>query len=160
MDIKSPCADDCITLFSDTVYRLALAHMGNRFDADDVYQDVFLKLSARIRTFENSEHAKAWLIRATVNRCKSLKTSAWFRKTKPLDETAPSPEPPDPESDLVPYLQLLPNKYRPVIHLFYGEELSVKEIAEVLKAKESTVRAWLTRARAILREKLKGDCFL
>jgi len=154
-------ADSCITEFSDTVYRLALAHMGNRFDADDVYQDIFLKLAAKPRVFENSEHAKAWLIRATVNRCKSLKTSAWFRKTKTFDaleESIVFPE--NPESDLVPYLQLLPNKYRPVIHLFYGEELSVKEIAEILKAKESTVRAWLTRARAILREKLKGDYFL
>jgi len=152
-----PPSDDCITgalsEYSDTVYRLALAHMGNKHDADDVFQDVFLRLVAKPRKFDGKEHMKAWLIRVTINRCKSVKNSAWLKKTQPLDENTPFFEQ-DGERDLAAYLQLLPKKYRAVVHLFYCEELSVKEIGEVLKAKESTVRTWLTRARAILREKL------
>jgi RNA polymerase sigma-70 factor (ECF subfamily) len=149
--------------YSDTVYRLAFAQMRTKHDADDVFQDVFLALVSKPRSFSNDEHLKAWLIRATVNRCKTLKTSAWFNRIVPLTEletTAVTFEQ-DCENDLSEYLALLPQKYRAVIHLFYYEEMPVAQISKVLKAKESTVRTWLTRARAILREKLstKGDYF-
>jgi RNA polymerase sigma-70 factor (ECF subfamily) len=83
--------------------------------------------------------------------------SAWFQKTEPLDDRIAFRT--KDEADLFEYCKLLPQKYRSVIHLFYGEELSVKQISEILRAREPTVRAWLTRARAILREKLKGDYF-
>jgi RNA polymerase sigma-70 factor (ECF subfamily) len=135
------------------VYRLALAQMKSKHDAEDVLQDVFIRYISKPRVFESEEHRKAWLIRVTINRSKSL-LSAWFRKNEPLDENIvfETAE----QSDLFEYLTLLPQKYRSVIHLFYSEDLSVKEISEILNAKESTVRAWLTRARSILRKKLKG----
>jgi RNA polymerase sigma-70 factor (ECF subfamily) len=79
---------------------------------------------------------------------------AWFRKTEPLDDSLEAET--GIENDLSEYLALLPQKYRGVIHLFYYEELSVKQISEILGAKESTVRTWLTRARSILGEKLRG----
>jgi len=137
---------------------LALTHTGNKHDAEDIFQEVFLALISKPRSFNagNPEHLKAWLIRVTLNRCKSLRKS-WFKKTVTLNENLPIET--RLESDLVAYLQMLPQKYRAVIHLFYAEELPVKEISAILAAKESTVRTWLTRARAILREKLKGDYF-
>lgn len=155
MTIQSLRTDDCevVDRYAKMVYRLALAHTKSKYDAEDVFQDVFLRYISKPREFESEEHRKAWLIRVTINRAKSL-WSAWFRKTEPLDEAMPAET--KEESDLLEYLALLPKKYRPVIHLFYCEELSVKQIAETLNAKESTVRAWLTRARAILGEKLGG----
>jgi len=147
--------NDALSLYSDTVYRLALANMGDKHDADDIFQDVFLKLASKPRIFQSPEHIKAWLIRVTLNRCKTVKNSARVRKIAPLDENIPYTQ--DETSDLTDYLRLLPEKYRAVIQLFYCEEMSVKEIGEALKAKESTVRTWLTRAREILREKLKGE---
>jgi RNA polymerase sigma-70 factor (ECF subfamily) len=141
---------------SDTVYRLAFSQMRTKHDADDVFQDVFLALVAKPRQFADDEHIKAWLIRATINRCKTLKASSWVKRTVPLEEadslTYETPE----QSDLSEYLELLPQKYRAVIHLFYYEEMSVAQIAQLMKARESTVRTWLTRARGILREKLGG----
>jgi RNA polymerase sigma-70 factor (ECF subfamily) len=135
------------------VYRLALANMKNKQDAEDVFQDVFFRYISKIRTFESEEHRKAWLIRVTINRCRSI-WAAWFRKAEPLDDSlvAETKE----ENDLTEYLALLPQKYRSVIHLFYYEELSIKQISEILDAKEPTVRTWLTRARSILGEKLRG----
>jgi len=152
-----------LDVHSDTVYRLAFSHMRNEHDAKDVYQDVFLRLISKPRHFKDEEHLKAWLIRATINRCKSVHMSAWFRKTVAFDDSLSETltfEHKD-ENDLVEYLSLLSGKYRSVIHLFYCEEMSIIEIGKIMNAKESTVRTWLTRARAILREKLqyKGDYF-
>ena len=157
MAVQSFRADDCIdevvSKYSNMVYRLALAHMKSKSDAEDVFQDVFLRYISKPRAFESEEHRKAWLIRVTINRCRSL-WSAWFRKSEPLDETMAFET--KEENDLFEYLAMLPVKYRSVIHLFYYEDLSVKQISKILGAKESTVRTWLTRARAILGEKLKG----
>jgi RNA polymerase sigma-70 factor (ECF subfamily) len=161
MEIQSlrtgDCIDEVIGTYSTLVYRLALAHTGGKQDAEDVFQDVFLTFITKPRTFKDEEHLKAWLIRVTINKCKSLRMSAWFRKTEPLNDTLVFEK--QEETDLFAYLSLLPQKYRSVIHLFYCEELSVNQIGKLLDARESTVRTWLTRARAILRDKLKGDHF-
>ena len=157
MAVQSLRTDDCIeeviAEYSNMIYRLAFAQMKNKHDAEDVFQDVFLRYISKSRVFESEEHRKAWLIRVTVNRCRSL-LSAWFRKAEPLDETMVFEIKED--NDLFEYLTLLPQKYRSVIHLFYCEDLSVRQISEILNAKESTVRTWLTRARSILGKKLKG----
>ena len=147
------CIDEVIDKYANMVYRLALAQMKTKHDAEDVFQEVFLRYISKTRTFESEEHRKAWLIRVTINQSKSL-WSAWFRKTGPLDDAMVFET--KEENDLYEYLTLLPQKYRSVIHFFYYEELSVKEISETLNAKESTIRTWLTRARSILKEKLKG----
>ncbi len=153
----SDCIDEVLSKYSDMVYRVALAHVNTKHNAEDIFQEVFLAFISKPRTFNDEEHLKAWLIRVTINRSRSLMSTAWFRKTEPLDdrlifETVE-------ETDLFEYLSLLPLKYRSVIHLFYGEGLPVNQISKILNARESTVRSWLTRARAILREKLKGGYF-
>ena len=158
MAIQSLRTDDCveevIEKYANMVYRLALAQMKNVQDAEDVFQEVFIRYIAKPRTFESEEHRKAWLLRVTTNRSRSA-WAAWFRnQTQPLDWGLTAET--ETEHDLSDYLSLLPQKYRSVIHLFYYEELSIKQISEVLGAKESTVRTWLTRARRILGEKLKG----
>lgn len=94
-------------------------------------------------------------LRVTVNYCNSLLRSAWRRKVGELTEEIPFEE----TEDLLLYreLQKLPEKYRQVIHLFYYEEMSVAQIADLLHRKESTIRTQLTRARAMLKEVLGDD---
>jgi RNA polymerase sigma-70 factor (ECF subfamily) len=158
MTIRSLRTDDCIDevieKYSEMVYRLALAHAKNLHDAEDVFQDVFYRYISRPRSFENEEHRKAWLIRVTINRSRSL-WSMWFKKSEELSEEMVFET--REENDLYEYLKLLPEKYRSVIHLFYQEDMSIRQISEALGTRESTVRTWLTRARAILGEKLKGE---
>lgn len=81
--------------------------------------------------------------------------SSWFKKTVPLEEdlTFDSPE----KSDVYFAVQDLPLKYRAVIHLFYYEDMNVREIAESIDVKESTVKSHLHRGRMLLKNKLKGD---
>ncbi|WP_458785131.1 RNA polymerase sigma factor [Vallitalea sediminicola] len=137
------------------VYRLAFSQVRNNSDADDIFQEVFLRYLKKQPQFENEEHRKAWLIRVTINCTKKFWASSWLKKTAPLDEniTFEFSE----ENDLNYELQKLSRKYRTVIHLFYYEDLSIAEISEILKQKPSTIRTQLTRARRKLKEILKED---
>lgn len=144
--------------FFDMIYKLALSQTKNRENADDVVQEVFLRYLKYGKEFESEEHIKAWLIRVTLNCCKSLFTSAWVRKTAPLDEDIPFDT--EEKHDVYYAVAELPPKYRAVIHLFYYEDFSVAEISKALGIKQTTVKSQLSRGRDMLREKLKGDCGL
>ena len=147
---------------AEMVYKLAFARCGNEADADDIFQQVFLRYLTRKPNFASDEHEKAWFIRATINRSKSLWDSAFRRHTQPLEE-APLADPTNPfeahenRADLAAALAQLPADYRTLIHLFYYEDLSTAQIAQLLKRREGTVRQQLTRARRQLQEIMKGD---
>lgn len=161
MKNQSSRADDCreriIHDYADLVYRLAFAGTKNRADADDIFQEVFLRYVRKPPLFQSREHEKAWLIRVTINCCKSFWKSP-ARSHLPLpEEEFPAPEPE--REGLEEFLLRLPEDYRVVIHLFYYEDLSTARISRLLGRKESTVRMQLTRARRLLKEYMEGeDC--
>ena len=140
--------------YSDMVYRLAVARVKNKYDADDILQEVFLRFIKYKDKVENEEHLKALLIRITINCSKSLLTSGWFKRTEPLSESFSVR---DEYSDTLDAVLRLPQKYRTVIHLHYYMGYSVEEIAKILKSKPSTVKSQLHRARQKLKIDLKGD---
>lgn len=150
------CTDHVIRFYSNMVYRLAFARTGSKNDADDVFQEVFLRYVKKRPLFQTEEHRKAWLIRVTINCSKNFWRSWWKRKVEYLEE-APCFETRE-DADLHHELQQLAPKYREVIHLFYYEDLSIEEIGKALNRKKSTVRTQLTRARAMLRSILEEDC--
>lgn len=139
---------------SNMVYRVALSQTKNKQDADDVFQEVFLRLIKKDPQFQNYEHEKAWLIRVTINCSKKIFSSAWFKKTSPLkDELSFTTKE---KSDVYYAVIELPRKYRIVIYLYYYEEYSVLEMSQILSLKESTVKTHLYRGRKLLEEKLEG----
>ena len=140
--------------WGDMVYRLALARTASVPDAEDVFQEVFLRYFRHEEKFQSDEHRKAWLIRCTVNRAKSLAASPWRKRTVPL-ETAEEIGVEDDYREVYSAVLSLPGKYRAVIHLHYFEGLSVAEIAQTLQVPEGTVKSQLSRGRALLREMLK-----
>lgn len=148
-------SDEVIRKYFDMVYKLALSQTKNQTFAEDVTQDVFVRFIHNKDKFESEEHIKAWLIRVTINCSKSVFMSSWFKKIVPLEEdlTFDNPE----KSDVYFAVQDLPLKYRAVIHLFYYQDMSVREIAESIDIKESTVKSHLHRGRMLLKNKLKGD---
>ena len=156
---KSVCADfskhDITEKYYDSIYRLALSQTKNSDVADDVVQEVFLRYIRTDKPFESEEHIKAWLIRVTINCTKSHFMSSWFKKTAPLTEDL-SFELPE-QSDVYYAVAELERKYRTVIHLFYFEDYSVKEIAKMLKMNESTVKSRLHRGRQLLKNMLEGS---
>lgn len=147
--------EDVLNRYSAMVYRLAFARVKNCYDADDILQNVFLRYMRSGTVFHDEEHRKAWLIRATINCGKSLLTSAWFRRISPMDDSLYTEM--KEHSEVYYAVMELPPKYRTVVHLFYFEEYSVAEIANLTSQKEATVKSQLHRARGLLREKLKGD---
>ena len=142
------------------VFRLALCYTKNRADAEDVTQDAFLKLYERKPDFTYDEEYKAWLLRITANRCKDLLKSHWYRFSEPLDESIQAPENDEETKDeLLSALSKLGAKTRTVLYMYYYEEYSVKEIAELMGDTETAVTSQLWRGRKRLKELLKKeDC--
>ena len=154
-------AAEALRKYADMVYRLAYAQVRNRTDADDIFQEVFIRLVKSSPEFESDEHMKAWLIRVTVNCSKTLWLSAWKRRMIFLEDKdwnrLPAEEAPIENEALEEAMTALPMKMRRVIHLFYYEEMSVDEIAEVLSEKSSTIRSQLSRARKLLKKHMTGE---
>lgn len=153
--------DAIIDRYQNTVYGLALARTGNRADADDVFQEVFIAYYQSGMVFRSEAHRKAWLLRTTVNQSRRVTSSSWRQKTVPLSEREDAPvQFREPEENRVwEALQSLAEDYRLPIYLFYFQELSTQEIAKVLAIRPGAVRMRLTRGREQLRERLKGEFF-
>lgn len=155
--------DEIIDKYADMVYRIAYAAMKNEEDAQDVFQEVFLRLTANLQKLESEEHIKAWLIRVTSNCAKKHFASYWNRNVHSISDM--EMEEPGVYDDyesvegnpVTQAVKQLPEKYRIPIHLFYYEQLSIQEIADALDMKESTVKSHLFRARNILKNKLEGE---
>lgn len=144
--------------YFDMIYRLAVSQTKSCYAADDVVQEVFLRYIKADRDFESEEHIKAWLIRVTINCSKNIFLASQRKKTLPLSETEDIPVFDVKEkSDVFYAVSELPQKYRAVIHLFYYEDMSIEEISKYMSINPSTVKSQLSRARKLLREKLKGD---
>lgn len=141
--------------YQTMVFRLAYSYTRSRSDAQDLCQEVFLRYFCSRPPFASEEHRRAWLLRVTVNRCKTHLTSWWVRRTVPLDDRIPMPEPEPLALDEA--LRQLAEKDRLVIHLFYYEECSTREIARMMRTTEGAVRTRLTRARQRLGDILKGE---
>lgn len=156
MNKESLNIDDIIDKYADMVYRIALTQMKNVEDAQDIFQEVFLRLVKYIERLETEEHIKAWLIRVTINCSKTNLMSPWRRHTQALeDEHNLMAFETKEQSDLYEQIQKLPKKYRTVLYLFYYEDLSVREISETTGQKETTIKSQLSRARNMLKEELE-----
>jgi len=149
------CMEEIINRYEDKLFRTAIAVMGGKADAEDIVQDVFVKLFEKNPSFQSPEHEAAWLIRVAVNLCKSRLRSHWWKKTVPLLDTYPAQT--DEQQNIMQTVLALPSKYRTVIHLFYYEGYSTKEIADITTQNESAVRQQLTRARRMLKDFLEGE---
>lgn len=149
-------ANRAIELYSDTVRRICLLHLKNDSDTEDIFQTVFLKYVLHTKAFESEEHEKAWIIRVTVNACKDLLKNFFHTKTVPLESLPEMAlEMPEDNRDILEAVLSLPSKYKDVVYLYYYEEYSAVEISQILKKNVNTIYTLLTRARQILKVKLK-----
>ena len=165
--------DQAVRQYADMVYRLAVSNTRVTQDAEDVFQEVFVKLVRYKDKIEDEEHLKNWLIRVTINEARRIEGSGW-KKNVSLDTTDDDDTewtPPDEETDTSPEdafltternesilekVRELPQKYREVIHLHFYEEMKITEISQMLGVNEATVKTRLRRAKDILEKTLKG----
>ena len=135
---------------------LAWSYLHNHADAEDVLQETMIRYMQSGQNFQDEEHEKAWLLRVAANLCKNILRSRsyeWGEIPEDLEGKG------IPEEAIAVYeaVSSLPEKYREVIHLFYYEDASTAEIAEILEKKESTVRSLLRRARKLLEKSLADE---
>ena len=165
--------------WGSSVYLVALGQTRSASDAQDVSQDVFLRLLTSDVPFNDEEHEKAWLLRVTVNRCRELRRAFWRRRvesvgdveqmetsqasTQPSDAHRLSPDPAEESlsrlesNELWQAMRRLPDKLRVVTLLFYVEEYQTEQIARIVGCRPATVRSRLNRARARLRAELEPE---
>jgi len=153
---------ESVDKFRVTVFRVALGYVRNIHDAEDITQDVFLKLLKLRKDFATEEAEKAWLIRVTVNRAKDYLKSAWFKRRGELPDTEADQSlcmPDNGDLELYEYVKGLQPKYRTVIYLHYYEEYTASEIAAILGKPRSTIETQLQRARGQLKKIIVKDGF-
>lgn len=148
---KNQYLEKMVEKYSNMIYRLALIRTKTKENSEDVYQEVFLRLAKKMPDFKSEEHEKAWLIRVTINCSKNLLNSKFFKNTSELKEDIPFET--EEKHNIYYSVQKLPIKYKTIVHLYYYENYKIKEISQILKMKENTVKSYLARAR----EKLKME---
>ncbi len=137
------------------IFRLALNYLKNVQRSEDVTQEVFIKLYKYKKEFETAEDEKAWLIRVTINASKDVLRSAWIKRTVPIVEDIVFEQ--EEQSNLFYAIHKLGKKYRSVIHLYYYEDYSIKEISQILGIRETAIQTRLYRARKQLEQILSRD---
>ncbi len=151
------------TNYGRMVLQIAYQNTADMSEAEDITQEVFLKLIRNIKDFNDNEHIKAWLIRVTINQCKDYFKSFRFRKNIAFTEENLSSEYytdnylDSGDKQVFEELKKLPPKYRNVIYLYYIEEYTVPEIAKLLASNENTVSSWLRRAKKKLKMNMEGE---
>ena len=141
--------------WGDSLYRAAFAVCRNPQDAEDVVQETLLAYYQGDKEFDSDEHIRAWLIRVAVNKAKNAAICFWRRNRRSLEDYMDALAfETESDRDLLDAVLRLGEKYRIVIHLFYYEDYSVREIAEILGVGVGTVKSRLSRARRQLRTQL------
>ena len=145
--------------YAQMILRLCFTYSLGRADAEDVCQNVFLKLLQCDRRFADEGETRAFIIRMTINECKDALKSGWRRRTVPLDELIEREAPglPAQDSGVLAAVQRLPLKYREAVYLYYYEGYNTEEIAALAGVKPAAVRQRLVRAREKLRKELEGS---
>ena len=138
-----------IQLYQNNLYTAAFSICQNQMDAE-----TFVQYYTSRKQFENEPHIRAWLLRVVIN----INRTFWRKNKCSLEDYMETLSFPDPQSrNLFEEVMKLPDKYRIVIHLFYYEDYSVREIDKILKLSESNVKVRLSRGRALLKDSLKED---
>jgi RNA polymerase sigma-70 factor (ECF subfamily) len=147
--------------FGKNVIKIAYYHIRDIHIAEDICQEVFLRVYNSFHKFRGDSSYYTWIYRITVNLCKDYIKSAALRKILPFASVNDIERMHDDTNNLFESVEggeifnkvmKLPTKYRIVVSLYYFEGYSTKEIANMLKVNESNVRVRLHRGREKLKE--------
>lgn len=149
-----------INRYRKTVWSAAMCYVKNPSDADDIVQEVFLKMYTHEGSFTDDEHIRAWLIRCAVNMSKNLLRSHWYKFSEPLEIAENKEYSGNADNDTVDlpalFLKLSP-KNRIVVYLHYYEGYSISEISGMLKITETAVGVRLMRGRKQLKKLIDDE---
>jgi RNA polymerase sigma-70 factor (ECF subfamily) len=142
---------------ADMVYSVSFSYMKNTEDTKDIVSEIFLKLLQKKINFNDVEHEKAWLLRATINLCKDT-LKHWRRKNENIDEYENlEGENPFYTDETYKLVMELPERYKAVIYLHYYEGYTSAEIGKILKKPQATILSHLREARKLLKGVLENE---
>ena len=151
--------EEVYTKNSLTVYHIAYSYLKNEEDAKDIHQEVFIKYLTKNPKIKKFEEVKYWLIRVTINECINFINYKKKHSIELNDEVINKIKNNEVNEENIIYSFVcdLEPSYKDIIILFYYDNMSTKEIAKLLKKKESTIRMRLHRARNILKERMEEN---
>ena len=149
--------EQIVEQYSATVWRIALARTRREDAAEEVFQEVFLRLFKKDRTFREEEHRKAWIIRTTLNYCTQYMTAAMKSDTLSLEEVSETLSLTEEKKGVLEALLRLPAKYRVPMQLYFIEGLDAEDCARALNLRPGAFRTRISRGKAMLKEILKGE---
>ena len=145
-----------IVQYQKSLFVAAFNICGNSDDANDMVQETFIQYHVSGKDFNDEEHIKSWLLRVVINKSKNLTRSFWRRNKVSMEEIGDNVVFESGENErLFEEVMKLPEKYRIIIHLFYYEDYSAAQIAQILEMSEAAVKMRLSRRRNMLRDVLK-----
>lgn len=152
--------------YGNDVLRTAYMYVKDIHTAEDIFQDVFIKINQKLATFEGNSSIKTWIIRITINTCKDYLKSAWNRRVVPMMEYQEDAivsetdyddvEKKDTRELIKKTVLSLPAKYKDVVLCVYFQEMTITEAAQALDIAEGTAKSRLSRARLKLKSMLEG----
>lgn len=161
-----------IKCYGDDVLRIAYLYVKDKHKAEDIFQEVFIKVFKKYDTFKGNSSEKTWIMKIAVNVCKDYFKSFWIKRVflnsdREEDRETYAEEYKDESledgiiksmesKELLKEVMNLPIKYKEVIILYYYQQFSSKEISEMLKLPEGTIRTRLFRARELLKKNVTG----
>lgn len=149
--------EELVEKYADTVTRICFLNLGNRADAEDAWQNVFIKLfKAEKMWHKPEEELRKWIVTVAYNECRDIKRKLFHRTHFDIDELQVTYTE-DFGRDLVSAVRELSPKYRQVIGLYYFDGYSISEISDILSIKENTVKSLLKRGRELLKGALADE---
>ena len=152
--------------YGNDVLRTAYSYVKDKFTAEDIFQEVFIKAYKSLDSFRNESAVKTWLIRITINAAKDYLKSAYNQKVVPMmdfkedmltsEDDFEEIENRDRDEQIRNTVMNLPEQYREVLLCVYYHDMSVAETAKSLNIAEGTVKSRLSRARDLMKNKLEG----
>lgn len=151
--------------YADLVLRVCYTYLRSTADAEDVCQDTLVKLICRDEPFRDPGHERAWVLRVAINACKNLLRDRGTHQVLELDAVPEPAATQTPGEDalrrrddrVLAAVMALPLPQREAVYLHYYEGYPTREVARIVGATDDAVRQRLSRARASLRDDLKGD---
>lgn len=157
--------EEMVDRYGEDVWKLVFSYVRQEQTADDLTQEIFIKLYKKMDTFAGHSTLRTWIWRVAINHCKDYLNS-WYKRKVFLEEdrhfqmlsSGSSVEgaviQKDEDRQLEEVVLELPLKYREIIYLFYYEECSIKEVSFLLGVKENTVKTRLRKAKQLMKERL------
>lgn len=155
-----------IRQYGNDVLRTAYMYVRDIHTAEDIFQDVFIKVNQKLSTFEGNSSIKTWIIRITINTCKDYLKSAWNRRVLPMmeyqedaiisDSDYEDIERQDTKELIKKSVLSLPPKYKDIVICVYFQDMTLAEASKVLNIAEGTAKSRLARARQRLKSMLEG----